>query len=160
MKQTFSACHGSCPRMIHSHGASHGRLSGPSITVPSLGKCLDLQLDTGIHQFLLRLTLTACAQRTNIHVCNIFRSICGIREQFPQAISVPIPQTTVLILDKPPQNTSAVTLPNWEIISFPTADLMNDPLGEPTLLLHLLRRPFNSFRCFSPERDNSWSISS
>lgn len=66
-------------------------------------------------------------------------------EPFPQAISVSTPQTTVLILDEPPQNTSAVTLPNWEIIYFPTADLMNDPLGEPAFLLHLHRRLFFFF---------------
>lgn len=71
-------------------------------------------------------------------------------ELFPQIISVSTPQTTVLILDKPPQNTSAITLPTWEIIYFPTADLMNDPLEEPALLLHLHRRLFKTADGFSP----------
>lgn len=133
----ISASHGSCPGMIHSCGASHGRPNGPASQsggreIPRLAVRY-----RNTPAFAQVYTHNLCTVNKHTHT-QYFLIRSWDARAVPSSHSVSTSQTTVIILDKHPQNTSTVTLPNWEIIYFPTADLMNDPLGEPTLLLHLV----------------------
>lgn len=77
-------------------------------------------------------------------------------ELCPEIISVSTPQTAAPILAKRPQEASAVTLPNWEIIHFSIMGLMNAHHQGSWLSLHPCTGdalPFLTPAGFSPEKD-------